>query len=269
MTPTLGIDFDLSSVADDPVIRRARVRAPALVAPPGLRDDVRALAARAWEDRTRSEYVGVMIVRRFHGLLVDLNAPMDLQEVALAMVTEEQRHAALCMAAARTLGSDGVVAFDLDELQQARTAAPLEQQVIEMLVGTYACGEVVAHALLRHAIRAVPASGYRDVLRTILRDEVLHARIGPLILAAARAGGEAAWLPWPGDAPVTALFQRQQTAMRGRAVVEDDEAALFEDPEAAEQLRALGVPPSAAFKAAYLRAVERDIPRSVARVGLA
>lgn len=261
----IGLDFDLSSVADDPVLRRARVRAPDLVAPE-LPDAVRAVAARGWEDRTRSEYVGVMIVRRLHGLLVDLNAPMDLQEVALTMQAEEQRHAALCMAAARSLGSDGVVAFDLPELQQARTGEPLEHQLLEMLVGTFACGEVVAHALLRHAIRALPASGYRDILRGILRDEVLHARIGPLVLAAARRGAEAGWLPWPGDDVVRGLFLRAQQAMRGRAVVEPDEAALFDDARAADGLRAAGIPPSGPFKAAYLRAVEREIPRSMARV---
>ena len=64
---------------------------------------------RCREDRTRSEYIGVMIVHHFHGLLMDVNAPMDLQEIALTMVKQEQEHAALCMTAARALGSEEVV----------------------------------------------------------------------------------------------------------------------------------------------------------------
>ncbi|GMV41048.1 MAG: hypothetical protein AMXMBFR64_27640 [Myxococcales bacterium] len=263
----LGLDFGVSSVADDPVLARALVPLPQLLAPP-VRSDVLSIACRGWEDRIRSEYVGVMIVRRLHGLLVDLNAPMDLQEAALRMLLDEQRHAALCTVAAQALGSDGVVAFDLPELQQARTAAPLEHQLLEMLVGTYACGEVVAHALIRHAVKALPPSGFRDILRTIARDEVLHARIGPIVLRAIRSGAEDAWIAWPGDREVRALFERQREAMRGRAVVEPDEEALFADPTAAEQLRTLGIPPSGPFRAAYLRAVERDIARSMRSVGV-
>lgn len=264
----LGLEFGASSVAGDPVLSRALVRPPALAVPVGLRADVVAMACRGWEDRIRSEYVGVMIVRRLHGLLVDLNAPMDLQEGTLRMLLDEQRHAALCTAAAEALGSDGVVAFDLPELQQARTSGPLEAQLIEMLVGTYATGEVVAHGLLRHAIRALPASGFRDILRAISRDEVLHARIGPLVLGAIRSGAEDAWISWPGDAAVRGMFEAQREAMRGRAVVEADEEALFEDPAASAQLRALGIPPSGPFRAAYLRAVDRDVDRALRSIGL-
>ena len=100
-----------------PWIRRTRRPIPELSSPP-LREDVRQLAAAEWEERARAEYIGVMIVRRFHGLLVDLNAPMDLQELALTMMVQEQQHASMCMAAARSLGSDSELSFPLAELQQ-------------------------------------------------------------------------------------------------------------------------------------------------------
>lgn len=248
---TLGIVFDRSPVADTGLLRRYLVPLPSF-SPVALREDVQAIARRGWEDRTRSEYVGVMIVRRLHGLLVDLGAPMDLQEIALVMLLHEQRHAALCAACATALGSEGEVAFELPELQQVR-GPDAEQDLVAMAVGTYAVGEAVAFALLRHAIRALPRSPYRDALRRIAADEGLHARIGGLLTAELR---RATWMRWPGEDFAAGVAARTLAAMRARDVVEPDEAVLYADAEAAGQLASVGIPEPVAFKRAYLRAVE-------------
>lgn len=247
----LGIVFDRSPLAETALLRRYLVPLPAFP-PVVVREDVRAVARRGWEDRTRAEYVGVMVVRRLHGLLVDLGAPMDLQEVALVMLVHEQRHAALCAACAAALGSDGEVAFELPELQQARGPDP-ERDLVGMAVGTYTIGEGVAFALLRHAIRALPPSPYRDALRRIAADEGLHARIGGLLTAELR---RASWMRWPGDDFAREIAASTLAAMRQREVVEPDEAALYADAEAAGQLAGLGIPEPGAFKRAYLRAVD-------------
>jgi hypothetical protein len=214
---------------------------------------VLALARRAWEDRARNEYVGVMVMRRLHGLLVDLNAPMDLQELALEMTLQEQRHTRLCVAAAASLGSSAEIGFDLAELQQARTTEPLPLQLVGMAIGTLALGEAVALRLIVHAIKAVPSSGYRDLLRQIARDEVLHASLGPALIRELR---DAAWFPWPGEKPAGEMLERQLQALRARDVVEPDEAAAFEDPASAAALMAVGIPPSVGFKGAYFAALE-------------
>lgn len=257
----LGIVFDRSELASVPLVRRQLVPLPQLQAPM-LRPDVAVVACRAWEDRARAEYVGVMIVRKFHGLLVDLGAPMDLQELALVMLLQEQRHASLCITCARALGSDGEVAFNLEELQQP-TSRGLHQELAAMVIGTFMIGEGVAHALLGHAIRALPQSGFKAALRRIQADEVLHARIGGLLLPGLR---EETWAPWPGDQFAEELWHQTIAAMRIRDVVEPDEAALFTDPEAAAQLRSVGIPDSLAFRAAYHRAVE-GMARKIARIG--
>ncbi len=268
MSEAVELLFDRSALAEDVVCRKRLVQPPAF-APPALPEAVRAAACRAWEARTRSEYVGVMITRKLHGLLVDVNAPMDLQELALGMMLQEQQHAALCAAAAASLGSDGVVPFELAELQQARSPQPVEAQLHELICGTYAVGEVTALALIRHALKALPDSPYRDVLATIAADEVLHARIGPLLLAELRAGRTAEWLPYRGDDRVRPFVLRQLDAMRRRAVVEDDEVELARDPAAAEGLALLGIPEPVAFKAAYLAALAVDVPAAFAKAGLA
>ena len=267
MNENLGLRFDLSALHADPLLTRHRGKVIPLETIT-LRPDVQAIACRAWEDRTRAEYVGVMIVRHFHGLLVDLNAPMDLQEIALAMLIQEQQHAQLCMGAARSLGSDGEVAFDLEELQLKRTEQELELQFLSMLIGTYCCGEVVAHVLLRHAIKAVEDTPYRDILRRIAQDEVLHAHIGPAILRTIRDEAAPKWIAYPGDEWVGQVAIHHMKVLAERDVIEPDEAELFLDPEAAEQLRAVGIPPSNPFKEAYLKGVRNVVPKALARAGV-
>jgi hypothetical protein len=254
-THALTIDFDRSGIVDPVFVRFAPPPSPLAVPP--LSKAAHEAAVRVWADRTRSEYVGVMIVRKLHGLLVDLNAPMDLQELALRMLLDEQRHANLCSAVVEALGGDLGVTFDVPELQQSRTSASLEDQLLEMLVGTYACGEVVAHALLRHAIRALPKSGFRSTLQSIAKDEVLHARFGRALLGSIRAGAQGAWIDWPGDDAILARYEAQCRWMLSRDVVDDRELRLFGDPTCAAELEAVGVSEPRAFKAAYVASVKR------------
>ena len=263
----IAIQFDRSPMAEHGLVKKVTLTMPVLEVPE-LRDDVRVLARRAWEDRTRSEYVGVMIVRRFHGLLADVNAPMDLQEMALAMQLQEQQHANLCMEAAKALGSDGSVAFEVAELQQARGTEDLARQMLEMIVGTFVVGERVALALLEHAVKALPDSGFKKILKHILRDEVLHGRFGPPLLRQIREGVAPKWLPYPGDDWLHAFLKSHMERMEARDVVEPDEAKMFDDPEAARQLESLGIPNSHDFKDVYLRSLREDIPKALEEAGI-
>lgn len=238
------------------------------IEPPAASPQATELARRSWLDRARAEYIGVMVARRLHGLLVDLNAPMDVQELALLMQLQEQQHTAICMACATALGADGEVAFDVSALQQPRSEASVEAQAWQMICGTLVCGEGVALALIGHAINALPPSPFQAALSEIAGDEVLHTRLGEVLLAQMRAGETADWLPWPGDGPILEFVARYQAHMRGRAVVEPDEIAAFEDPALAAELITLGVPPAGAFRAAYLQAVDARIPRRLASLSL-
>lgn len=260
----LEVELDRSSLTEHPFLARHLVEVPEL---PAIRlsERVQPIARRAWEERARSEYVGVMVVRRFHGLLVDVNAPMDLQELALAMLVQEQQHATLCMAAARSLGSDGVLRFDAEELRQARTDAPVDHQLLEMIVASYCVGEVVALALIQHSIEVLPPSPYRDILRRIAKDEVLHGRLGEPLLALARSDEGGEWLDYPGDDAVRKIATREIEAMKIRDVVEADEAALFEDPEASRELTSVGIPPAHGFSARYFEALAEEVESTLNR----
>jgi hypothetical protein len=264
--------FDLSTLAGDPVLARHRVRAPGFMVPEDAPPGAVAVAREVWEDRARSEYIGVMVTRRLHGLLVDLNAPLDLQEVAVALTLQEQRHASLCAAAARALGSDGVLSFDVDELRQARSGDSLSaarEDTLTMFAATFAVGEVAALALLEAELAAVTPSPFRDALALIASDEVLHARVGPLVLAAARRGETEDWLPWSGDDVARRLVQGQLQAMRARDVVEADHVArAAADPEIERLLLRLGVRSPAAFRASYFEALDHVVPERLRKFGL-
>src|SRR4051812_16961546 len=111
----LALQFDQSPLAAR-FLREHKQELPAFDVA-GLRDDVCARARIGWEERTRTEYTGMLVMRQFHSLLVEANAPLDWQELALTLVLHEQRHARYCSAAAAALGSDGLLTFDAEELK--------------------------------------------------------------------------------------------------------------------------------------------------------
>ena len=149
--------------------------------------------------------------------------------------------------------------FDLEELQQLRTHAPLSEQFLQMVIQNHAVGEVTALGLIRYALSDLPESGYREVLKTIAADEVLHGRIGPQLLRAVRAGQTEHWLKWPGDGVVRRLRDEYRDAMSRRDVVEPDEVQIFQEPSYAELMRAVGIPDSSGFHTAYHRALDGDV----------
>lgn len=263
------IDLNYSGLHREALCAKRRPALPELPPlDPQLHPEALALARLNWEARTASEYVGVMVSRKLHGLLVDLSAPIDLQTLALQFMLEEQQHAELCFAVALHLGSTGEILCDLEALQQPRSTAPLGHQLIEMLVGTYAVGEVCALALITHTLKALPASPYRDVLRRIAADEVLHARFGPLVLQQIRQGHTAQWLPHPGDATLWQIAEQTRQLMRTRDVIEDEELQGAQDPQIAAQIAQLGLPAPQAFKEAYFSALDREVAQVLHDLGL-
>ncbi|HKP95834.1 MAG TPA: hypothetical protein VJ385_08770 [Fibrobacteria bacterium] len=267
---SLALKFDESALSAEPVVRRNRAELPILSAGrPAPR--LRKAAREGWENRVRAEYEGMTLARRFHGLSVELNAPMDIQELALRMTLQEQQHARYCMAAAASLGSAGLITFEAARLGAPEGARDPRQAFWEMVCGPYAVSEVAAFRLLSASLRMLPPSGYKGILETILEDESLHARIGFLILSSARLPRRKRrpdWIEAPSDAWIRAYASRFIEAGLRRDVIDPAEAALFADPAGDRALRALGIPPSEAFKSAYFDALRKDVPRRFKALGL-
>lgn len=222
-------------------------------------------AQLSWEERCRSEYLGVLIFRHLHDLLIDLNAPLDIQQVAIALMAHENHHTLACSWAATHLGGGDGYVFELDELQLKRSAAPLTEQLVYQVVTVLCCGEVVAYDLLKHTVKALPPGPYKAVLERILKDEVLHSRVGFSILKQLK---EERFCPWPGDDLVRKIIHTYMAGLRQRDVVDPDEAALFEVEALIPQLLALGVPPTGPFKACYHDAIPGSFAQGFADIGI-
>ena len=213
------------------------------------------LARKAWEDRTVSEYIGVMGMHYFHGLLVDVNAPMDVQELVLLCVLQEQQHCRRFRGIASHLGSSGQLTVPIDELSIQRTDEPLNIQITKYVFGTLFCGEQIALDLLKWSIHQVPDSPYRNAMREIRKDEVLHSQMGTDLLAQIREAS-VSWCAYPGDAWVRQFLEEYIEHMLSRNIVDAQEVAAFEDPAQSAQLLELGIPNTLAFKEQYLVSVE-------------
>ncbi len=220
----------------------------------------------SWENRARSEYIGVLLLRQFHGILIDLNAPADMQELVLLMQLQEQRHTRHCIAMAKRLGSDATISCDLEELRIARQPQAAVQ-FYEMLCSTYLVGEVLALKLLQATIACLPSSAFKDCLKNILKDEALHSQFGRMALEYLR-GSQNNWLPYPGDDWIKSQIKDNLIGLGERDVIEADEAKMFTNWDFAAQLPYLGVPDSRHFKKIYDEALAHDIPAHLKRMSL-
>ena len=214
------------------------------------------VARRAWEDRAVSEYVGVMGMHYFHGLLVDANAPMDLQELALLFVLQEQQHCRYFRSIAVSLGSTRQIAVPIDELSIQRTDEPLNLQIVKYVFGTLFCGEQIALDLLSWTIKNVPDSPYREAMKQILKDEVMHTQMGSDLLKVIRNQTQESWCEYPGDSWIQHLLEDYLAHMLSRNIIVEEEVACFENPSQASQLLSMGIPNTKAFQKQYLVAVE-------------
>ncbi len=236
----VALRFDTSALARAAPVRDVVLALPRFE-PPEMTEPAREEAASVWLHRTRRAYVGVMVARRFHGLLVDLNAPMDLQELGLRLMLDEQRHARLCHRAATSLGGPKELSFSVDELAQERDEDDLPGDLVSTLTGRYIIAKRLELAIVQHLVHTVPPSTYREALEAIARDRAWHAEFGAPLLAQLRAGTPPRWLPWPGDEAVRARARVQLRAALTRPPRRTHAAHLFSQPDTAATLAAAAV----------------------------
>jgi hypothetical protein len=266
----IGLRFDESPLSALPLVRRHRGPSPKL-SPGRIPAQARAIALRGWEQRLRSEYAGMLLARRFHGLTIQLNAPLDVQEIALTIQHHEQRHAGYCHAAAASLGGSGELGFDTARLDGGDLTRPSGTAFWETVCGEFAVSETVAFGLLAFSVRSLPPSGYRRILETILADEALHTRIGFLLLSRLRTSGKdgaPAWIEAPDEAWIRDYVRRYVAIGLERDVVDPREADGYRNPVLAAPLGKLGIPEPSAFAAVYKRGLLKEVPARFRAIGI-
>jgi hypothetical protein len=159
-----------------------------------LPEPERHVVATAWAFRYRVELDAALRFARLGERLETLAAPEALVSLARRAASDEQRHAALCEELAIAYGQLALPEPPAAVAEVAPPGLPLRQQVLYELAAACCITETESAAVLTMLNAADTEPRVRQVLHDLLRDEVVHSRLGWAYLAREHEAGEVAWL---------------------------------------------------------------------------
>lgn len=142
---------------------------------------LRQRAARQWWRRAREEYGSIHEFTQLAHALAGIRAPIELLSALSRLITDEARHAALCVAMAQAL--DAEADFDWTPPRPPWPPPPTApDDVLRWAADAILCacciGETVSRPLYEAVATLCTDPVPETVLRQILRDEHLHATFG-------------------------------------------------------------------------------------------
>jgi hypothetical protein len=217
------------------------------------------LAADAHTRLAEGEYYAVGLFGRIASGVAMAAAPFDLVATATRISSDEIRHADYCTRfASLCSGSEVSLSIQRAALEAAAPDLPGVEEV-DFLVAKYAAtGETLAAALLLACRKRARDPVARALFRSLLGDEVVHARFG--------------WYYLHWRAPQWSLAERQVIADRLGEFVADIERSLWYGRDAPSDARAaadaLGVLDSESQRAVVREVMEEEIVPALDAVGL-
>lgn len=147
--------------------------------------DCKRLSER-WADRAKNERSTSVVFAHIERALGALDAPRALRDVAHAAIDDETRHGDICdYCAEQYAGHERVPRSGLAP-PAPRFAGCNEHESSVLFLILHCClNEGIAAAYLRAGLERATTELVRAALRTILRDEIRHARLGWAFLATA------------------------------------------------------------------------------------
>ncbi len=156
----------------------AKARLPDLSGLPPLTDRERALAARTWRGRMVNEHVSAQVFAGLVPQLMRAAAPSSVQALVPRMISDELRHAEQCAGVVMALGQDPVAPLPtLHPLPTHDDAPPLEA-LLRNVLSVCCLSETIAVSIIRAEQAELEDGALGEVLRSILADEINHARFG-------------------------------------------------------------------------------------------
>lgn len=199
--------------------------------------------ARHWLARAHGELSTAAVFTRVTQALLELGAEPPVLALAARGVGDEVRHARLCHALAQLYAGSALEFPTADGAEDVQFGdAPPRVNRVLLAVYHSCLNEGIATAYLQENLRRTCAPAARGVIRSLLRDDIEHARIGWAHLASARVTSDdrrhvAAALPtllrivsdaWLGpdvesdtDAPEHGCLPRSGRSVLVRAAIED------------------------------------------------
>ena len=212
-----------------------------------------------WRARIAAEYTSAAVTQHLVLWLIQLGAPPDLIEQGLAIVTDELAHSRMSHEVYTAAGGSDPPALDRDRLGLARTAQPLEHDILDAAVRVFCLGETVAVPLFKHLRERCTHETARAALDRILRDEVRHRDFGWDLLDFMLAIDDSVPARVTAALPAMIREMERRYGIANAAVAEDDGVMTDED-------RAWGLAPPRDYADILARTIERDYrPRFEAR----
>jgi hypothetical protein len=144
-------------------------------------------AARIWSERRRSELEASRRFARLASELCATGASAMVCQLAEAASGDELRHAELCADLSRHFGDAGCVPDPAPPRPIAPRGLGRKDALVYEIVALSCVTETLSTALLGSLVERATDSLARSAMRSILRDEVRHSRLGWAYLAEAAA----------------------------------------------------------------------------------
>jgi hypothetical protein len=146
-------------------------------------EDLVETARLRWTRNALNEFVTCTVMGQLLMLMGQANIPLDLWSLAATFPREELLHVELCSRIAMQLGGGAPIAYDSDQLVYAIDSeqSPLEQ-CNEMVVRLLCVGEGFSLPMLYGSMQATTHPLVNSVLTRIVKDEVMHGRLGWLYM---------------------------------------------------------------------------------------
>jgi hypothetical protein len=159
-----------------------------------LSEPVRRLVAEAWTFRRQVELDAALRFARLAEQLDQLGEPESMVALARRSAEDEQRHAGLCEELAREYGQAVLPEAPTAVTEVAPARLPLRERVLYEVVAACCITETESTAVLTTLLVPDGVPRVLAVLRDILRDEVVHSRLGWAHLSRAHAEGAVEFL---------------------------------------------------------------------------
>jgi hypothetical protein len=217
------------------------------------------LSLQAQKALAVGEYTAVDLFAHVASSLAMNGAPFDIVAAATRVPSDEIRHADITFRMARLLaGRDVEVQFDREAMTLRWTDGTDLEALDATMTEVSAIGETLACALLSACVERATDPTLRALFRSIVADEVHHARLGWYYLA------------W--RAPQWTRAERQRVADRAGALVMDLERRFWKGRDAPgaarDGARALGVLESEGQRETVHAVVEEEIVPALDALGL-
>jgi ferritin-like protein len=157
--------------------------------PTAMDEPVRELARRVWRYRLGSELETAQRFRALAPVLQALGVSKTVVAMADQAAADELRHASLCRELIRHFGGDPPPDPQISLRPIAPPGLQGRESVLYELVALACVTETLSTALLGELVTRARDPVCKQVMHSILRDEVNHSRLGWAFLAEERARG--------------------------------------------------------------------------------